>query len=417
MMLHMLAGYDEQEFRVVLPKYFTPAQPVSKPDHLHGRHAKLKAIDRALSSPGKHVFIYGDRGIGKTSLARTALQIHNKGSDFIPLVACEHQSDFYELVDSMRRQLTIQRNENTLPNASLLDAPPTTNSGLALPTMRSINDAVEALRAVAPPKGAPAVVIVDEFDQLHEDKDKKAFADLIKQLSDQEINLRLILCGIGRSLEELIGVHLSTDRYLATVPLDQIPHDARWAILEAACNHFKVSLDRDSMIRIGQISDGFPYYVHLIGEKIFWEIMDDPSEVSEMSLDHYQRGIKSAIEESQTSLRQAYELATQKHGNSEDYEEVLWSVADGALLQRQMTTIYEQSYLNVMGQRPGRTPLTKEPFYQRMNKLKKENHGCVIIGTRQGWYGFKENVVRGYVRLRAERAGVRIGVDHLRAGA
>lgn len=412
----MLANYDEEQFRVALPRYFTPAQPISKPDHLHGRHTKLKAIDRALSSPGKHVFIYGDRGIGKTSLARTAVQIHykDKASDYIPLVACENQSEFYQLIDSIRRQLAIHQNESRSTGASLLDSPGLSNSGLALPTMRSINDAVEALRAVVPLDGPPAVVVVDEFDQLQDDKDKKAFADLIKQLSDQRINLRLILCGIGRSLDELIGVHLSTDRYLATVPLDQIPHDARWKILEAACEHFKVTIDKDSMIRIGQISDGFPYYVHLMGEKIFWEMMDDPAEVTSMELTHYQRGITSAIEESQTSLRQAYELATRKHGNSEDYEEVLWSVADGALLQRQMTTIYEQSYLNVMAQRQGRVALTKEPFYQRMNKLKKDNHGCVIIGTRQGWYGFRENVVRGYVRLRAERAGVQIGVDRLR---
>lgn len=409
----MIADYDETSFGERLQQFFTPAQPISKPDHLYGREAKLKAISRALSSPGKHIFIYGDRGVGKTSLARTAVQIHSPTAELIPLIACEHHSDFFQLIDSMRRQVIAQRQEQQ-PAVSLLEPSAHVNTGLALPTMRSINDAVEILRAAVSPDGPPAVVIVDEFDQLADDSDKKSFADLIKQLSDQAVNLRLILCGIGRSLEELIGVHLSTDRYLATVPLEQIPHDARWRILGTACAAFGVSIDRDSMIRIGQISDGFPYYVHLIGEKVFWEMMDDPQPVSAMSLVHYQKGINSAIEESQTSLRQAYELATRKHGNSEDYEEVLWSVADGTLLQRQMTTIYEQSYLDIMGQRAGRSPLAKEPFYQRMNKLKQPNHGCVIIGNRQGWYGFRENVVRGYVRLRAERAGVRIGVDHLR---
>jgi uncharacterized protein len=91
-------------------------------------------------------------------------------------------------------------------------------------------------------------------------------------------------------------------------------------------------------------------------------------------------------------------------------------VADGKLLSRQVTEIYEQSYAEIMRQRPDRTALKKETFYQRMNRLKQENHGRVIIGSKQGWYGFRENVVRGYVRLRAERAGVRIGIDHLRHG-
>ena len=412
----MITGYDETSFREALRQYFTPAQPISKPDHLHGRDLKLLAISRAISSPGKHVFIYGDRGVGKTSLAKTAVQIHFQTEAHVPIVACEAVSEFYQLIDTMCRQIVLHEAQKQPLSYDAKRPSLPKNSGIALPTLRNINDAVEVLRAAVSPSGSPMIVIVDEFDQLVQQQDRKAFADLIKQLSDQQVNLRFILCGIGRSLEELIGVHLSTDRYLAAIELEQIPHDARWKIITAACDHFKIKIDKDSVIRIGQISDGFPYYVHLIGEKIFWEMNDDPNTVSEMSLIHYRNGINSAIEESQTSLRQAYELATRKHSNSEDYEEVLWSVADGILLQRQVTEIYEHSYLQIMRQRADRAPLAKEAFYQRMNRLKRDNHGSVIIGNRQGWYGFKENVVRGYVRLRAERANIRIGIDHLRHG-
>lgn len=410
----MIAGFDEETFQAEIKQYFTPAQPISKPEHLHGRSAKLTSISRAINSPGKHVFVYGDRGVGKTLLAKTAFQLHMPAATHTPIVACEASSNFYDLIDGMTRQITICYRSLPANFIDLLVTDAPRNSGLSLPSMRNINDAVEALRAAVKPTGSPMVVIVDEFDQLGSDADKKSFADLIKQLSDQEINLRLVICGIGRSLEQLIGLHLSTDRYLATVPLDQITHDARWKILEAAAERFSIHIDRDSIIRIGQISDGFPYYVHLIGEKIFWEMLDDNSAVDRMSINHYKNGINIAIEEAQTSLRQAYELATQKHSNSDDYEEVLWSVADGTLLSRQVTDIYENSYQEIMEQRPSRVSLSKETFYQRMNRLKKSNHGNIVIGSRQGWYGFKENVVRGYVRLRAERAGVHIGIDHLR---
>lgn len=411
----MISGFNETSFQAELRNYFTPAQPISKPDHLHGRDAKLRTIGRALNSPGKHVFVYGDRGVGKTSLAKTAFQVHAPTATHIPIVACENHSEFFQLVDAIRRQVALYvAGLPQSPCVNVLSPSPPLNTGLALPTMRNINDAIEALRASTRPEGPPMVVIIDEFDQIGSDTDKKHFADLIKQLSDQEVNLRLILCGIGRSLEELIGVHLSTDRYLAAVPLEQIPHDARWRIIQTGCDRFGVTLDRDSVIRIGQISDGFPYYVHLMGEKLLWEAFDDPNDVQALSIEHYRRAITAAIEESQTSLRQAYELATQKHGGSEDYEEVLWSVADGNILSRQMTEIYEKSYIPIMEQRDSRSPLPKETYYQRMNRLKQDNHGNVIVGNKQGWYGFKENVVRGYVRLRAEKAGVLIGVDHIR---
>lgn len=411
----MIAGFTEEAFRAELQKYFTPAQPISNPDHLYGRDAKLKIISRALNSPGKHVFIYGDRGIGKTSLAKSAYQVHVPGADGAPIVACDNHSRFFDLVDTIYRQIILS-GKTGRNSTNLLAEDSGHITGLALPSMRTINDAVEVLKSAVNREGSPTIIIVDEFDQLSEDEDKKYFADPIKQLSDQAVNLRLILCGIGRSLDELIGVHLSTDRYLATVQLDQIPHDARWKIIEAACERFSLPIDRDSMIRIGQISDGFPYYVHLVGEKIFWEAFDDKEIATKISLDHYQRGINLAIEESQTSLRQAYDLATQKHGNSEDYEEVLWSVADGQILSRQVTDIYEKSYSAVMDSKPKRKPLSKEVFYQRMNMLKRDTHGRIIVGNRQGWYGFRENVVRGYVRLRAERAGVKIGIDHIREG-
>lgn len=410
----MIEGFDEVSFRAALPAYFTPAQPISRPEHLYGRDAKLKSISRAIGSPGKHIFVYGDRGVGKTSLAKTAFQLHSPTAPHIPIVACENTSKFFELVDSIRRQIVLSNQHYSKPEPAFSSGG-LAGTGLELPALRNMNDVVEVLRSLVPSTGSPVVVIVDEFDQLPRDEEKKNVADLLKQLSDQEVNLRLIICGIGRSLEELIGTHLSTDRYLAAVSLDQIPHDSRWKIIEAACDHFQIEMDRDSVIRIGQISDGFPYYVHLMGERIFWQAFDDPQITKRITMEHYKAGIHAAIEESQTSFRQAYDMATQKHKLSEDYEEVLWSVADGSLLSRQVTEIYQKSYLPIMDNRVDRGPLSKELFYQRMNRLKTENHGKIIVGTQQGWYGFRENVVRGYVRLRAERAGVTIGVDHIKA--
>ena len=55
---------DEQQFREVLRRNLSPARAISDPSHLRGRLKLLKQIDRAFNSPGKHVFIYGDRGVG-----------------------------------------------------------------------------------------------------------------------------------------------------------------------------------------------------------------------------------------------------------------------------------------------------------------------------------------------------------------
>ncbi|HEU0156585.1 MAG TPA: hypothetical protein VFQ82_10995, partial [Stellaceae bacterium] len=56
--------------------------------------------------------------------------------------------------------------------------------------------------------------------------------------------------------------------------------------------------------------------------------------------------------------------------------------------------------------------LLRKRFNQRINRLKREAHGRILVATRTGWYEFRENLVRGYVRLRAEHAGVPLEVDH-----
>ena len=114
-----------------------------------------------------------------------------------------------------------------------------------------------------------------------------------------------------------------------------------------------------------------------------------------------------AVQESETSLKIIYDNAVQKY--SDTYEEVLWAVADDNLLRRQMTDIFDKSYERIMDERIGRTKLSKKTFYQRIYSLTTPRHGEVLIPRGNGWYEFRENIVRGYVRLRAAKEGLALG--------
>ena len=110
-------------------------------------------------------------------------------------------------------------------------------------------------------------------------------------------------------------------------------------------------------------------------------------------------------------LRGPYEKATQKYSN--DYEPVLWAVADGHELQKRSTDIFK-SYEYVMDSL-GQIPMSRAQFNQRINSLKRPSHASILTGSRAGWYEFTEKMVRGYVRLRAEKAGVALDMDHPKA--
>ena len=71
-----------------LRKHFTPAQPINSIEHLIGRDKLLDDAQNALLSAGRHLFVFGDRGVGKTSLAQTAAffdKFCKKKSDIICL--------------------------------------------------------------------------------------------------------------------------------------------------------------------------------------------------------------------------------------------------------------------------------------------------------------------------------------------
>jgi Cdc6-like AAA superfamily ATPase len=408
-------GIDE--FKRILKENLTPARAISSPQHLKGRAKVLTQIDRSFNSPGKHIFIYGDRGVGKTSLAQTAAFIQ-QSSDASPiLVTCGGSSFLSTVRDAVRSALpagdaVFQRKMEYKLKAGIggfgYDMTRSLTSGV-VPPVESINDAIQLLKFVGEAHSKEPVIIFDEFDQLADDADKKACAEVIKQVSDQSVNVRFILCGIGTSLEDLIGVHLSTGRYLSPVQLERLTQDARWEIIESAASAVGVTVGTNFLMRIGQISDGFPSYVHLIGEQVLWTMFDDDQATGHCQQRHFATGVNMAVAEAETTLKIIYEKATQKY--SDTYQEVLWAVADKHSLRRQTTEIYVRSYLPIMGERHGRKTLSKQVFLDRINKLKTARHGEILTPKGAGWYEFKENIVRGYVRLRAESEGVHLGSE------
>ena len=88
----MTLALDPDEFKAVLRENIRPAQPIDDPQLLKGRDAKLREIERAFNSRGMHIFIHGDRGVGKTSLALTAATLKHPASSEPPNGECPGRS-------------------------------------------------------------------------------------------------------------------------------------------------------------------------------------------------------------------------------------------------------------------------------------------------------------------------------------
>jgi Cdc6-like AAA superfamily ATPase len=88
---------NREEFLTIRNSFLTSARPVQSPEHLKGRQKTLQSLIDALNSPGRHAFIYGFRGVGKSSLAQTAAyQLQHSGRAPI-LLGCEKTSTFSQI--------------------------------------------------------------------------------------------------------------------------------------------------------------------------------------------------------------------------------------------------------------------------------------------------------------------------------
>jgi Cdc6-like AAA superfamily ATPase len=216
---------DKTRFELALRKTLSPTTPIRSPQLLRGRDKLLEDIRRAFVQPGRHVFIHGDRGVGKTSLAQTAA-LQQKPSGPI-LLGCDNASTFYQIATNLTQKLlptdpTVRKTTTTAKGgigwrALSVEAQKTIERG-AIPEFRSIDDVVSAVSFLAGRHTSEPIVVIDEFERMVAPAQRMLFADFIKQVGDQSVPIKLIFCGIGHALGDLLDSHHSCYRYLAAIP-------------------------------------------------------------------------------------------------------------------------------------------------------------------------------------------------------
>lgn len=87
------------------------------------------------------------------------------------------------------------------------------------------------------------------------------------------------------------------------------------------------------------------------------------------------------------------------------YEHVLRAVADHSDLFRNTEAIYT-SYCDLIISFENQAEILERPtVVSRLSALKGRSYGLILMSPRKGFYQFRESIMRGDVRLRAEEQG------------
>ena len=104
---------DAESRLAKLTSVFTPAIPVSQSAVFAGRLEQIQQVVDAIGQPGVHVVIFGEPGVGKTSLANILSKRLGSETKTVvaPRVTCERTDDFSSLWRRIFADIKVAREQ------------------------------------------------------------------------------------------------------------------------------------------------------------------------------------------------------------------------------------------------------------------------------------------------------------------
>jgi N-acetylglucosaminyldiphosphoundecaprenol N-acetyl-beta-D-mannosaminyltransferase len=233
---------------------FQASRPVTVPEELFGRAGELERLRSTLLDTHRHVMIYGQRGYGKTSLARVFGGLADAAGHVIFYISCERNLSFHQLV--------IQ-----LVDEILSELPANIELGrrreIWQESLSSIFEIAESLCSI---KGGPIIFILDEYDRIGRDDTREGLIELIKNLSDIGAEVKFLLVGVASDAMNILGYHPSIHRCLVCMPLHRLMPESLTQYLTDKSNKLNLNLSEDAIRDVVHVCAGSSYHAQLIGQ-------------------------------------------------------------------------------------------------------------------------------------------------------
>jgi Cdc6-like AAA superfamily ATPase len=287
---------------------FNPSSPIDEGKLFAGRAQQVRDLLDIVYERGAHAVIFGERGIGKSSLANTL-------STRVPSVVtnmtfkkenCRPEDTFFTLWSKMLWEFEYE--------------------GVAISEYLKDEDRefvlIKMLESLS--KDKHYIFIFDEFDRVESQDAKRAMADTIKHFSDYPQNITIIIVGVGISIEQLFGAHPSIERCCRQIPMQRMSDEELAEIIEDRYPDVGVKASDDMLESLVGLSQGMPGFVHLAAREAALSALERKSR--EIEKFDYQTAIKESVRRAQESIITAYKKATYSPKDNM-YAEVLLACA------------------------------------------------------------------------------------------
>lgn len=372
---------------------FSPAAPIDEKDLFAGRRPQIDKMLEAAGERGKHAVLFGERGVGKTSLGKVLQSMFPHTLRHI--LAVREQVDPSDDFSSIWRKVFKDLHVRSRDSEDALQPLARDYPGEILP-----DDVRREFQDIFGPNDIP-IIIIDEFDKARDSNDCKIhelMANTIKHLSDYSVNATIILIGVADDVNDLIGEHPSITRCIEQIPMPRMTKPELREIIDKRLPRLGMKMHGDAYFKIIELSRGLPSYVHLLGLYSTQAAIDRKSlTINEIDVDS---AIKRALEKTQESTQADYNAAVHSNRSDSLYKHVLLACALAKPDERgQFSPSSVIEPLSDILKRQVRI----DAFQQHLLKFLEKDRGGVLVrrGKERAYkFRFRDPMMQPYVIMR-----------------
>jgi Cdc6-like AAA superfamily ATPase len=304
-------------------RVFTPAKPVEDDALFAGRSEELNAIIDAINHPGQHVILYGERGVGKTSLTNV-IEAHlaEHSGVVAPRVNASADDTYSSLLRRVFSGIKVQVQQ---ARAGMTGGSYTREHELSQELPENIDISIVRSMAEEIGKDRLLILIIDEFDVVRVVRTRRNIAETIKAFSDYNVPATILLVGVGDTVTELLKEHQSVSRSLVEVQMPRMSRQELAQIVDRGMHRLGLAINLEAKERIVNLSRGLPNFTHLLG--LYATLCAINSGSRTVRLSDVEGAVSQAIRRSHLSIIQSYTTATSSVRPEALFREVLLACA------------------------------------------------------------------------------------------
>jgi ABC-type dipeptide/oligopeptide/nickel transport system ATPase component len=381
---------DFRKLRIQIHKVFLPGTPITKYELFTGRNEQMGKAMSAILQPGRHIILFGERGVGKTSLAKVLVDIQrNDGFHTLDTatINCDESDNFSSIWHKAFRVLPYAEDDG---KTIYLDS--------LLPDEVFPDDVRYCLSRFK----NPSLIVLDEVDQLKDQEAKNFLAATLKTLSDHSSNTTLILIGVADTVDELIAEHRSIQRALVEVRMPRMSLEETLQIIDRGLKTLGMTMDDSSKVTIVMLSQRLPFYIHSLGLYSGLRAIDDNRlEITQTDMAQATADVVLNVH----NVGSAYHRATNSPQKKSRY--------DTALLAFALAPVDDLGFFTAADARSVMSLLLEKPvdipdYKHYLNEFCEERRGPVFqrIGEpRRYRYRFRDPLMQPFVIINAFGTG------------